>query len=1343
MILLANGGAYDDVAFICDGNSDSKFGTGGAAILPEAEEDIVSPSGKQIDDIWPIKGGSVPGKDDFSHAFLAIRSDHDSPCDADADLGDKLLYLGAQRGTNNGDAFWGFEFDQVPPTGFDNLKTHVTTDYNLNFNRTVGDVLVSFVSEGGGDAVLELFAWNGTTFVLLEGIADCPDSAPQGDSLIATNSEFIDGNDEIPNEQRAPTWNTPICSPTITDDEGNTCRLASDTGGFPAGSNDFALASRTFFEAVVDLSAFDLNDICGNSAILTSRSAHPLESADIKDVAGTTLNVCFPEIEVTKTPDITDVCTGSETLVTYTYTVENTGNLELTNVDISDDTIPDAQAAFEAENGGDTLAVGALVEFTLTASISEETTNTVTVEADSIAGLNSASDTATATVFDHDCTIDITKTPDTEDVCAGSDTSITYTYEVTNNSDLFDAVVDVWDDAGTPGDATDDVLVADDLAVAAGATESFTAGFTVNATTTNTATATATFDDPVSTQDTATADATVTAHDCTIDITKTPDTEDVCAGSDTLITYTYEVTNNSDLFDAVVDVWDDAGTPGDATDDVLVADDLAVAAGATESFTAGFTVNATTTNTATATATFDDPVSTQDTATADATVTAHDCTIDITKTPDTEDVCAGSDTLITYTYEVTNNSDLFDAVVDVWDDAGTPGDATDDVLVADDLAVAAGATESFTAGFTVNATTTNTATATATFDDPVSTQDTATADATVTAHDCTIDITKTPDTEDVCAGSDTLITYTYEVTNNSDLFDAVVDVWDDAGTPGDATDDVLVADDLAVAAGATESFTAGFTVNATTTNTATATATFDDPVSTQDTATADATVTAHDCTIDITKTPSETDVCNGSTVDYDYTVTNNSDLFDWTGDVIDDAGTPGDTSDDVVLEDDVTIVAGDTIELSLDGVAITGEVTNTVEADGSFSDGTLASAMADATVTGHDCTITVTKSNPDDVCDGGEVTYDYTVTNNSDQFTWTGTLSDDQLGVIDGSITLGPGASDSFSASANITGTVTNIATASGTFDDPDTTLAEDTATATVSSHLCDIDITKTPSDTEVCNGDAVNYHYTVTNNSDTFDWTGDIVDDAGTPGDTSDDVTLDDDVTIVAGDTVEYDLLGVVINGTVTNTVTATGSFDDPNTTSANAEAEATVVGTPCGGGCTPGFWQGGFGIELWNQVNDPDWTSNGGAGTNPFTTTTLFKDGPWVDSGNTTVDNMTMLQIVGSGGTSTWARKAARDLIAAYLNSSFGSINFPVSTTQILLDWAEAVDDGTAGFRAFHDKYAPLNEAGCTIGEFAPVAASASPVAGPLALALGLLPFLGILLMIPGWTGRRRREA
>ena len=141
---------------------------------------------------------------------------------------------------------------------------------------------------------------------------------------------------------------------------------------------------------------------------------------------------------------------------------------------------------------------------------------------------------------------------------------------------------------------------------------------------------------------------------------------------------------------------------------------------------------------------------------------------------------------------------------------------------------------------------------------------------------------------------------------------------------------------------------------------------------------------------------------------------------------------------------------------------------------------------------------------------------------------------------------------------------------------------------------------------------------------------------------------------------------------------------------------------------GCTPGFWQGGLGATLWNALNDPQWTAAGGAGTNPFVTTDAFASF-FPSSGDATIDGLRMIDIVGTGGGDSWVRKAARDLIAAYLNASFG-IDYPYTTATILADWNTAVAGGTAGFQTFHAKYSVANELGCPIG---------APVSGGLSLA------------------------
>ena len=80
----------------------------------------------------------------------------------------------------------------------------------------------------------------------------------------------------------------------------------------------------------------------------------------------------------------------------------------------------------------------------------------------------------------------------------------------------------------------------------------------------------------------------------------------------------------------------------------------------------------------------------------------------------------------------------------VVDDNATPLNTADDVPIGTYTNVAAGATASFNHSFTVNGTRTNVASTTATAGGLTAT---ATASATVTGHDCTISLTKTPGTD--------------------------------------------------------------------------------------------------------------------------------------------------------------------------------------------------------------------------------------------------------------------------------------------------------------------------------------------------------------------------------------------------------------------------------------------------------------------------------------------------------------------------------------------------------------------------------------------------------------------
>jgi hypothetical protein len=136
-------------------------------------------------------------------------------------------------------------------------------------------------------------------------------------------------------------------------------------------------------------------------------------------------------------------------------------------------------------------------------------------------------------------------------------------------------------------------------------------------------------------------------------------------------------------------------------------------------------------------------------------------------------------------------------------------------------------------------------------------------------------------------------------------------------------------------------------------------------------------------------------------------------------------------------------------------------------------------------------------------------------------------------------------------------------------------------------------------------------------------------------------------------------------------------------NDTGATGSDNASVVIEVACEGCTPGFWQGGAGSPLWNEADDPQWIYGG---SNPFTHITLFNDFFYVVT-DSRLDGYTMYQLVSSGGGSDPAVKAARDMVAAYLNESAFPGTFPAESLGALTTmWYSAVLGGDAGFRNFH---------------------------------------------------------
>jgi hypothetical protein len=125
--------------------------------------------------------------------------------------------------------------------------------------------------------------------------------------------------------------------------------------------------------------------------------------------------------------------------------------------------------------------------------------------------------------------------------------------------------------------------------------------------------------------------------------------------------------------------------------------------------------------------------------------------------------------------------------------------------------------------------------------------------------------------------------------------------------------------------------------------------------------------------------------------------------------------------------------------------------------------------------------------------------------------------------------------------------------------------------------------------------------------------------------------------------------------------------------------------INTPTNLGCTPGFWQGGAGAPLWDGIGDAAWV--------PFTHTTIFNSF-FNSPPEPRLNGLTMMDLVGSGGTSDWAIKAGRDMVAAYLNESAFPQGFPATSIAALeAMWYAAVALGDPGFEAFHTTVSAWN--------------------------------------------------
>ena len=821
-----------------------------------------------------------------------------------------------------------------------------------------------------------------------------------------------------------------------------------------------------------------------------------------------------PEATVTKTASPDTALLPGQT-VTYTYEVENTGDVTLNNVKIDDVHTGSGALSAIAPANVSSLAVGDTATFTATYIWTQAdfdsgapVTNTATANATPARGTYTAP-TADESVASGTPSPEITfiKTASaTSGVVAGDTVIYTYTAQNTGNVALTNVQVsDVHNGAGTLGPITP----ASVASLPVGQTATFTANYTVEQADidaggdiTNTATVTA---DPVrgpplpaTTADESVAPA---APAPALTMVKTALNTDFAVVGDT-IDYEYVVTNSGNVSVSNISVTDDK-IPGAA---------LSCPAGTiapTQSLTCTGTYTVvqadldagSVTNNASATGT-----PTGGTLTPAAAVETVDGTqspeLKLTKTAlDSNFAAVGDELDYTYLIENTGNVEITNIAV------------TDDMIASvtcPATTIAAGATLTCTAtytvdqddldvGFVTNLASVNGTPAGGTLAPDM---DEATVNGTQSPE---LLIAKTALTTDFTQVGDTL-SYEYEVTNsgNTTIISAITVSDDKIVAPNTVSCPALPSGGLlpntAITCTASYSVTQDDLDNGSVTNIASATD--GNVTSPTDTATVSGTQSP---AMTLLKEPVETSYAAvGDILHYNYTVVNTGNVLIANLSVTDDliaavtCNVPAVGNNDVNLDPSEIVVCTGLYEVTQDDLNA-GSVTNNASATGTPSGGTLTSPTDDATVNAEQLPeLTMVKTAGEASFDsvGDVLTYEYEVENTGNVLISALSVSDDKIATVtcdvpaigNNDANLDPTETVICTASYSVTqddldaGAVTNNALATGT--PAGGTLTDAPASETVSADQQPaMETVKTATDVNFeLPGDVTTYEYVVTN---------------------------------------------------------------------------------------------------------------------------------------------------------------------------------------------------------------------------------------------------------------------
>ena len=926
---------------------------------------------------------------------------------------------------------------------------------------------------------------------------------------------------------------------------------------------------------------------------VTAKGKNP-KKEDVTGTASATVTTveAAPAIRVTKSAD-PESGVGKDDVITYTVTVENTGNVTVKGITLADAKIPAgrAPAAFDLAPGAKKDDITYTYKVTQADVDAGQIENTVTATGKSPKN-EDITGTASKTVTTEEPAAALTVDKDVEDALVlalvGYNVGdvITYKVKVTNSGNV----------SVTNGTLSDDHadLSAKTFALAPGETsEEFTYTYTVTqddfdaGTITNTVKANATAargQNPREASDSITIGSD--DHDPELTVTKTA-SKSSNAAVDDVITYTVTVENTGNVTVKGITL-EDAKLPAGSAP---AAFDLAPGQ-KKENITYTYKVTQADVDAGqidnTVTATGKDPEGEDVTGTASKTVTTvtADPKLTVTKSAEPAENVA-KDGVITYTIVVTNSGNVTVKGIELEDTLVELDEEAFDLAPTD--------TKTITYTYTVNQTDVDAGkidnTVTATGKDPKNADVTGTASKTVptVASDAKLSVKKSANPTSGIKEGDT-VTYTVEVTNDGNVTISDITLSDSKMSEGDAPETFYLAP------GATKTVTYNYTAKQAEVDagkiTNTATATGKDPKGRkiETSATAEVTTVAPKAELTVEKSADpKTEVKVGDNVIYTVVVTNSGNVTVKGINLSDTLVTINEAAFDLAPGKNKTVTYEYTVkQADVDA----GKVDNTATATGKDPKNADVTGTGSETVTtvAADPKLTVTKTadKSGDVRVGDTITYTVSVENTGNVTVKGITLDDAKLPAADtpAAFDLEPGQKKNITYTYKVTqadvdaGKVDNTATATG--KNPKGGNVTDNASVSVATEEAQpgISVTKTADRTTgVTVGSRVNYTITVEN-------TGNV---------TLNNVRVADTLVNFRGNsgtiaslapgataTIRYAYTATAANvaaGRIVNTATVTGTAPDDTSVTDSASVTATTRAIPGGGGDNPDNPGGGGG--------------------------------------------------------------------------------------------------------------------------------------------------------------------